>query len=433
MAERNDISGLLRFIEREEVWRDRMADVLDEHLASALETFEIDHEDLTDILGEVCSGLLWGCAFEDFLGRRYDPDGQNIVDLYLKRHGWREAGSNREYFAELRDASVSLYEVSAVRPGESMQLRDMLMEAKPVTVHEKSATRSLKQWDKIAVRVVAEGDHHVISGALLPFSSDIADLLMAEFRKIFWLGKRRKLRLTPDQLREYTPLFTDAWLCSQVSQMLDPVLPEFRNFDDDEIMFHDLRFPLASGVTQKKVIARLDKVGELEPAGEGFWNWIAPDKKAQVRKGTGLVLSSQMVGGGSVLGTLEFDGKALLASVNSADRAARVEALVTEAAGDLLKRPLTAIRTVEQMLAENRSEADADETDEIPPEIARQIAHDYMDQHYFETLKQPLPMLDGKSPRQAIRTAAGRKKVVEWLKMLENRSARNGVSQRCGN
>jgi hypothetical protein len=30
--------------------------------------------------------------------------------------------------------------------------------------------------------------------------------------------------------------------------------------------------------------------------------------------------------------------------------------------------------------------------------------------------------LDGKSPRQAVRSAAGREKLVDWLKLLENRS-----------
>jgi hypothetical protein len=33
-------------------------------------------------------------------------------------------------------------------------------------------------------------------------------------------------------------------------------------------------------------------------------------------------------------------------------------------------------------------------------------------------------MLGGKSPRQAVRSKAGRQKVVEWLKYLENASQR---------
>ncbi len=162
MAERNDISDLLAFIGREGDWRERLQEVVAEHLMPALEAFEIDHVGLIDLLGEQWSGVLWGCGFEDFLSCRYE-DG-NIVDLYFKRRGWKETALNRDYFAALRDTPVSLYEVSDVQPGASMLLRDLLTDTEPVLVREKSASRTLKQWDRIAVRVVAQRDHHVIRG-----------------------------------------------------------------------------------------------------------------------------------------------------------------------------------------------------------------------------------------------------------------------------
>jgi hypothetical protein len=45
-----------------------------------------------------------------------------------------------------------------------------------------------------------------------------------------------------------------------------------------------------------------------------------------------------------------------------------------------------------------------------------------LDQHYRGMLSQPVSMLDGKSPRQAARSKAGRRKVAEWLKYLENQT-----------
>jgi hypothetical protein len=44
-------------------------------------------------------------------------------------------------------------------------------------VLEGSATQSLKQWDRIVVRVIAENDAHVISGALLAFSVEAVAFL----------------------------------------------------------------------------------------------------------------------------------------------------------------------------------------------------------------------------------------------------------------
>lgn len=169
----------------------------------ALEELEIDQDGLADLLGERWSGVLWGCGFEDFLSQRYE-DG-NIVDLYLKRRGWKETALNREYFAGLRDAPVSLYEVSDVQLGASMVLRDLLSDAAPVTVREKSATRTLMQWDRIAVRVVVERDHHIISGALLPFRAEAVDFLLAGLRDALKLKKRDALRLSRDQLMAAHP------------------------------------------------------------------------------------------------------------------------------------------------------------------------------------------------------------------------------------
>lgn len=423
MADRNDISGLLAFISREGDWRERLQDVVAEHLMPALEGFEIDQDGLADLLGEQWSGVLWGCGFEDFLGQRYE-DG-NIVDLYLKRRGWKETALNRAYFSALRDAPVSLYEVSEVQPGTSMVLRDVLSDAAPVTVREKSATRTLKQWDRIAVRVVPERDHHVISGALLPFRAEAVDFLFAGLRDALKLKKRDTLRLTRDQLLGCAPIFTSAWLFIEIDRALSPAQPQFTNSDGDDVLFHELRYPLASGVTQKAVAERLDRVKGFLPEGPKFWNWLAARKARGGKAGGGTMLDTQMEGA-TVLGSLELTGKTLVVTVNSAERAAKVLTLIGAAAGDLLRAPLTTIRTVEQMRADQRRDGPSDAADEIPPEIARQLMRDHLDKHYRETLDAPIPALGGKSPRQAVRTAAGRAKVIEWLKMLENRSAGHG-------
>ncbi|MGR3557181.1 MAG: hypothetical protein ACU0CF_04580 [Sagittula sp.] len=422
MAERNNISDLLAFIGREGDWRERLQEVVSEHLMPALEEFEIDHDGLVDLLGEQWSGVLWGCGFEDFLSCRYE-DG-NIVDLYLKRRGWKETALNRDYFAALRDTPVSLYEVSDVRPGTSMVLRDLLTDAAPVTVREKSASGTLKQWDRIAVRVVAERDHHVISGALLPFRAEAVEFLIKGLRDALTLKKRDALRLSRDQLMGCAPIFTAAWLFTELARALEPTEIRLTNSDGDDMLFHELRFPLAGGVTQKAVAERLDRVKGFEPEGPKFWNWLAVRKGRSGKSGGGMMLDTQMEGA-TVLGTLELKGKALLVNVNSAARAARVEALVTRACGALLKRPLTTIQTVEQMRSERRGGEPQDAADGIPPEMARQLMQEHLDRHYRETLDAPIPALGGKSPRAATRTAAGRKQVVEWLKYLENGSARH--------
>jgi hypothetical protein len=173
------------------------------------------------------------------------------------------------------------------------------------------------------------------------------------------------------------------------------------------------------------VAERLDRVNGFLPEGPKFWNWLAARKRRGGKAGDGITLDAQMEGA-TVLGSIELKGKTLLVTVNSAERAAKVQALIGAAAGDLLRSPLTTIRTVEQMRADQRRDVPGEAADEIPPEIARQLMRDHLDKHYRETLDAPIPALGGKSPRQAARTTAGRDKVIDWLKMLENRSAGHG-------
>jgi len=111
-------------------------------------------------------------------------------------------------------------------------------------------------------------------------------------------------------------------------------------------------------MTQKEVAACLNGVKEFLPEGPRFWNWLALRRTLRRKQASGIMLDSQMTGS-TVLGSLERKGKSLLVTVNSVARAAKVEALVTAAAGERLKRPLTAIRTVEQMMAEEPPRAAA--------------------------------------------------------------------------
>lgn len=58
MAERNDISDLLAFLSREGSCRERLQDVVAEHLLPAFEEFEMDHDDLAELLGDQWLGVL---------------------------------------------------------------------------------------------------------------------------------------------------------------------------------------------------------------------------------------------------------------------------------------------------------------------------------------------------------------------------------------
>ena len=289
-------------------------------------------------------------------------------------------------------------------PGRSMVVRDLLNASDPVTVREKNATRSLKPWDRIAVRVVKLGDNQVISGALLQFSSEAAELLLDSLRHTLGLGPRQTLTLREDQKRGCAPLFANAWLFTQLPSVLAPELPTLTNSNGDPLEFHDLRFPFAAGVLQRDVKSSLARHPELLSAGLKAWSWVTT-KPAPSGGPKGALAMHTSKGGQTVLGYLELKDKALILSVNSAERAEIGRAMLMSALDGLVKAPLTSIRAVEQAMAEHQEAPSG----EVPPDVDRQIVHENLDRHYRETLDKPVPALAERTPRQAARSVAGRK------------------------
>ena len=147
----HSIEGLIKWVRRDE-WRGAFEDVFQRHVGHACRGAGIELDELAEIVGDHGVSNLWGCAFEDFVSS--GPDERNVAIDYLKRRGWKESAGTRAYVEALRLSTMSIYEVSDIVVGESFLARDMIRGGDPVRVFERSATRSLKQWDRIAARIV---------------------------------------------------------------------------------------------------------------------------------------------------------------------------------------------------------------------------------------------------------------------------------------
>jgi hypothetical protein len=437
------LQGLMKWLTRAE-WRDWFAEIYDHHLLPACQQTGLDAEEVVAILGESWfMTTVWGSAFEDFLTRE-GADGRNIVDDYLKRRGWKEGASARAYMSALRTSVMSIYEVSDIVRDTSFRARDLVRGGDPILISERLATHSLKQWDRIATRVVQIGPQMHISGAVLPYDRDASERVLKLLRNI---GKRiakerQKLAglvrrdvndpaivngFSPTALlRAAAPTITTVWLIDIIDRATVPQIPEVRNAEGDELLFCTLHYPFAEGAAADDLRLALSRCPELRQASATFWNWTGPQPSAKTLGAQKQPLKSQTftttLDDGSVLGNVELKDNALILSVNSQARAERGRVLLSEVLDGLLAQPLVEIQTLEQCMATR---------DPAPPprlnlseQERRTIIHDGLDRHYRDLLDQPIPALGNKSPRAAARTANGRAKVVDWLKTLENHTAK---------
>ena len=426
----HDLSGLMKYLGRAP-WDEMMDEMLVAHLGPACDAMDLEPDDIFDIIGDHWEAQLWGCAFEDLLTQELEPEGLNLVDEYLKRRGWNEKAPNKAYMRALRDTVMSLYEVSEVVPGQSMTLRDLLRDIAPVTVREHSATQTLVNWDKIAARVIEVNGRHGISGALLPFSPDGAGRVIEAFSQLEDDGPGTD-RLSPPEreglLKASGPIFTNIWLLDCLGKAMSGSVPEMVNADGDDLVFHRIVFPLAKGVIGKSVVRRLNAAQWLEPASDTFWNWLAPvtkNRKPRTTKG-GQAFVTTMEDGTPVFANVELVGRKLIVEVNSAARAEQAITHMREWLGDCVSTPMTEIRTLAQFMADDAARAPQEEPLDIPPNEMERIVHQMLTREYTKTLDEAVPALGNKTPRALARTKAGRAKVADWLKYIENGAAKSG-------
>lgn len=100
-----DLSGLTAWTQRNE-WHAALAKRIEGHAAKACAGAGIAAANIESVLGGYGVSSLWGAAFEDLLAT-YPPDGCNIAEDYLRRHGWKESVATREYTSGLRGPALS--------------------------------------------------------------------------------------------------------------------------------------------------------------------------------------------------------------------------------------------------------------------------------------------------------------------------------------
>lgn len=452
MAKRSDtdkaIRNIMNWAERPD-WSNQQKIVFDAHLNPVCERIGISQQELVQELEDHSyMHLLFGLMFEDFLSHRMPPDDRNVIDDYLKRRGWRESVPGRRYLQQLRNSTLSLYEVVEVSPGHHCDLRDLVRKGKTMRVHERSGTQNMVKWDHIAARVLNNNGKYIFSGGILPYPREAAQDLL----KLLSRSKKRfdkefsriageeiassmlsEVNMDDQFLQGATLAFTSIWLMQTLESIRAP-LPELVNRDSEALMFTETRFPFLAEQFDE-ISQRLDDSPEWQRdiPGEHSWTWFQEPNPAGNRQQHGIALESFQGGQHPISGTLELTSTAITLTTNSMERAQRGQHVLETLLQGLIGPALSKLQTPEQLIAEREttqhSYSDGITADSVDPEIAAEIISNYLDRHYRQTLDEPVPVLDNKSPRQCVKSKKGRKMVVEWLKHLENSELRRAASQ----
>ncbi len=437
MPRRPDIDAAVEHIGRH-AGRDEWAAQRREHLATMLgripEHFSLDLEGLFEEvrrLGHLSSMVAF--IDESFLAAEYGPDRANVTDDYLRRRGWQETPRGREYLQAIRTTPPALYEVCDVAFGEWIEVRDRLRGGSAQRIVEHSGSQTLQRWDCFVARVVHPRDETMLTGGVLSLTRNTADDIEKLFKRAAGRGKKdlaalaRELGVDPARfgdVEEAAMWFADrlcfhGWLKGLLDAARRP-LPTLHNTDGDPLLPSSARLPIADGAA-KEIERRMDGLAgwEREEDEEPQWTW----KKTP---------TDPM---GTVLGSARLAKDALVVDTNSRERMDRALAMLRPVLGALVGEGLTSHEDITHALGEpaSRRASTRERRPEASPAMDAAAMAEAINRvkevHYRRTLDEPVPMLGNRTPRECARTKAGRKRLANWIKDIENGELRQAADR----
>ncbi len=326
-------------------------------------------------------------------------DGRTFIEHFLARRRAALDAQERAFLEQAQKTFVSLYLVLDVRLEEGLTLHDLLLD-RTVDVRERVATRSLVKWDIFAARLMERDGGLIIVGGVIPFRAQDREPLVSGLKRAFTRYRSDHPEAT---LKEFLKENT-AWFNHRVQGILQAPPPRLITPERDPVVFCRSHY----GVTDRTaVVNALREAPELDEDEDGGFAWHEDIGDGRLRS----------------LAVIAWTVQGLTVSCISQERLARARALLERAAGrwlvhrgDTLQDPWKAVELAGDLPPDPKP---------VPRELEEPAYLAYKEEHYRPWPDCPLPYLDGKTPRQAVRTAGGRRRVADLIRMIENGEERN--------
>lgn len=329
-----------------------------------------------------------------------------FVDLVLSENGPLLDVEDREHLRRLGDVPLKLYEIVDVEPGEGLWLSDALSaDAKEFFVLERSSSRTLLRGDALGARVMP-GDPAVLSGAIYPFRSE----WFLALRQTILTGPRGGRRRKIDR-----GLVTRAIIGHWLERLVQPPPTLVDTATGDPILLTTVHYRVRDW-------ARVEAVLKANPlvaaADDDAWSFFESGPADEGRRILWTVTR---------LRKKKEDRIEVFA--RTAGRADEAERWLTEHAGDALEKIARELSDPAHTFKDSPSEPSASPFDAMSPAESAEFARQIQQQIYRNWDNEPIPMLGNKSPKQAMRSKAGRRDVVQLLKSYETQEERRARAE----
>jgi hypothetical protein len=349
-----------------------------------------------------------------------EEEEPSVAADFLAERGRRLSDEGRAWIAAQLQAWLSVWEVQAVEPGESVTVRDLLTHEERV-VHEVSGSKTLAHRDTVLARVVDYGGTSLFCGMHpRPLPPMAADGLVSGIKRMF---RVRTAGIDPAKLQQVdTQLRLISLWHAGVDELDRPKpFPKLCNTDGDPLLLTKDHFDFEPA-KRSEVVAAL---AALEGANGPF-----EEDDGEVEVGFSKEGNAQHSGWANTsIGHARVSAGRLTLETNS-----------TKRADDLRKRAEKVLGPLVQHRARDHSDPEAlvkkaqrsgkKEREEIVSPEATAAVRDFRQKLMDGWVDDRIPALDGLTPREAVAKPSMRKRLDVLIRDLENHEARLPPAER---
>jgi SEC-C motif len=332
-----------------------------------------------------------------------------ISEVLLGEGGPPLSIGQREWLAQMARQPLRLYHVTEVRRGEGVTLCDALdAQALPMLVRERLGSASMTPGLLIGCRIMDTPTGHELSGAVYPFSMLVGHEVAEQTRAVIAAMPQ------PDNQRTLIGLcIARAWI-RQYTQ--PPRMPKIVDAQTGEAMLliND-HYRVLDAPALAKALG-----GCSDVTGDATQGWRREFKGAD-----GQVRSAVSINPGKTPDRLELfystqryadDGRAWFET----QAGATVKFLHREIDDP---QELSLDAPVSGGTPRQAAKPSSDAASDVPPEVVSKLFEQTMRRVYANWADEPIPLLDNKTPRQAMQSAAGLERVKGLLRSYEANEA----------
>jgi len=320
---------------------------------------------------------------------------ERVIERFYIDEGKELSDAEKRLIKDWIKSIYSFFEVEEVLSGEKCVIKDIFT-GKVFEVLDRASSKQIKRRDIIAARPLKIGNQNYFSGIVSLYPATFKNLITEFFDQEF--KEYKKLYGNQKTKREYLKDWG-----FQIGYYIEDVAnhPHFVTPEGDEFVLAIANYFVDE---YEQCIKNIEKIKSLKEIS---------DKTEEIR-----IFSWEKIGRNKITGILEIEKTKLRIECYSVDMLARAKSKIEKECKGLIKHLKDTIKEQGMLIDRNISETKKLKKYPLGVKNKKELDSE-LDKHYDKWLNMPLGILDGKSPKQALKTKDGRVKLSSVIDELE--------------